>query len=317
MLSISALSHEEFASLDQKLPKLAERTRQVVTARDNLADALCRIGETVGAKRAVSRKAMRGLESYEAGKDIVIDAVNDTVSKRDRMFAYVSQLSQRQFKVGLSVDKMKKADRSALKPLEDKMQSLQTTVSGLEKAVNGLEKTNVDVLRDSKNFQADSRMKMQKDLDKYQKLFADDVFAPLLTDMAKIYINCWKCINALEDEKIRNNLEGLLLESMEELFEDNGVEINQTAVGTARSLRTCKTRKTVPTGDEALHGAVALSLNPSFSLGRLVLVKEVVDTFVFDPALKPAEQEEAPVEPEAVPTEPEEIIPAEDNTTAE
>ena len=238
--------------------------------------------------------------------------------------AWAEQLLEQQAQILVALQKIptqkpvfQPAPTVSLKPLEDKMQSLQTTVSGLEKAVNGLEKTNVDVLRDSKNFQADSRMKMQKDLDKYQKLFADDVFAPLLTDMAKIYINCWKCINALEDEKIRNNLEGLLLESMEELFEDNGVEINQTAVGTARSLRTCKTRKTVPTGDEALHGAVALSLNPSFSLGRLVLVKEVVDTFVFDPALKPAEQEEAPVEPEAVPTEPEEIIPAEDNTTAE
>ena len=238
--------------------------------------------------------------------------------------AWAEQLLEQQAQILAALQKIptqkpvfQPAPTVSLKPLEDKMQSLQTTVSGLEKAVNGLEKTNVDVLRDSKNFQADSRMKMQKDLDKYQKLFADDVFAPLLTDMAKIYINCWKCINALEDEKIRNNLEGLLLESMEELFEDNGVEINQTAVGTARSLRTCKTRKTVPTGDEALHGAVALSLNPSFSLGRLVLVKEVVDTFVFDPALKPAEQEEAPVEPEAVPTEPEEIIPAEDNTTAE
>ena len=160
-------------------------------------------------------------------------------------------------------------------------------------------------------------MKMEKELNGYKKLFAEDVFAPLLTDMAKIYVDSWKCINAITDDKLRNNLEGLLLESMEEMFEDNGVTIHQTRVGQERSLRTCKTRNAVPTGEEALHGTVALSLNPSFSLGRLVLVKEVVDTYVYDPALKPAEPEVTPTEPEAAPAAPEEAAAPAEETTEE
>lgn len=123
-LSISALSHEEFASLDQKLPKLAERSRQVVKVRDNLADALRRIGFSVGVKGLASEKAMRGIDTHESGKNVVVSAVRDTVSKRDRMLAYISDLSRRQFRQGLAIDKMKNADRRALEPLEKNISAI-------------------------------------------------------------------------------------------------------------------------------------------------------------------------------------------------
>ena len=166
------------------------------------------------------------------------------------------------------------------------LEPLESKIFQMSEAVTKLEKVNVEVLRDSKNFQADSRMKMQRELDSYHKLFTDDVYASLLTEMAKIYVTCWKYISQQKDE------------SMEELFDDYNVTIEQTAPGKSRSLRRCKTRKTVPTGDESLHGTVALSLNPSFSLGRNVLIKEVVDTYVYDPALKtPEESAEIPAEP--------------------
>ena len=178
------------------------------------------------------------------------------------------------------------------------LEPLESKIFQMSEAVTKLEKVNVEVLRDSKNFQADSRMKMQRELDSYHKLFTDDVYASLLTEMAKIYVTCWKYISQQKDEKIRSDMQDILLESMEELFDDYNVTIEQTAPGKSRSLRRCKTRKTVPTGDESLHGTVALSLNPSFSLGRNVLIKEVVDTYVYDPALKtPEESAEIPAEP--------------------
>lgn len=174
------------------------------------------------------------------------------------------------------------------------LENLSNQTGKLTEAVERMEKANIDMLRDSKNFQADSRQKMQRELDTYHKQFAEDAFAPLLMDMANVYITCRKYIMQQQDDKIREDLESILLESMEELFEDNGVEIQTSKVGSDRSLRRCKTRKTVPTGDESLHGKIAVSYNPSFSLGRNVLIKENVDTYVFDPALKP----EQPAEPE-------------------
>ncbi|MBQ9502070.1 MAG: hypothetical protein IJU70_07945 [Lentisphaeria bacterium] len=118
-LSVSALSHEAYSSLDQKLPKLAERSKQIVNVRNDLADALRRVGTAVSMKNLADEKAMRGIDTHETGQNAVVNAVRDTVSRRDRMFGYVAALARNQFRQSLSVDKMKNADRSALKPLED------------------------------------------------------------------------------------------------------------------------------------------------------------------------------------------------------
>ena len=125
-LSVSAISHEQFASLDQKLPKLAERSRQIINVRNSLADALRRIGFTVGVKGLPDEKAMRGIDSHENGKNVVVTAVRDTVYKRDRMFNYVSALSQRQFRAGLDVNKMKNGDGTALQPLEKNINAINS-----------------------------------------------------------------------------------------------------------------------------------------------------------------------------------------------
>ena len=123
-LSVSALSHEQFSSLDQKLPKLAERSRQIVNVRNSLADALLRIGSTVGVKGLASEKAMRGVDTHENGKNAVVAAVRTTVLNRDRMLGYVSDLSRRQFSKPLNVAQMKNADRKALQPLEDNIAAI-------------------------------------------------------------------------------------------------------------------------------------------------------------------------------------------------
>ena len=104
-LSTSALSHEQFEALDQKLPKLAERSRQIVNVRDSLADALRRVGTAVGVRNLADEKTMRGVDSHENGKNAVVNAVRDTVSKRDRMLGYVAALARNQFRQNLSIAK--------------------------------------------------------------------------------------------------------------------------------------------------------------------------------------------------------------------
>lgn len=152
------------------------------------------------------------------------------------------------------------------------------------------EKANIDILCDSKNFQASIRDQMQRELDGYRKLHASSAYAPILTEIAKLYVSSTAAIGYLSDERERRNVSEIVLEGIQEILEDQGVVMNTTAVGEHRPLKTCKTRRTVPTADQALHGAVAQSLNPSFVLGNQVLVSERVDTYVYDEQLAEAQR---------------------------
>lgn len=156
------------------------------------------------------------------------------------------------------------------------------------------EKANIDILRDSKNFQASIRDQMQRELDGYHKLHASSAYAPILTEIAKLYVSSTAAIGYLSDERERRNVSEIVLEGILEILEDQGVVMNTTAVGERRPLKTCKTRRTVPTADQALHGAVAQSLNPSFVLGNQVLVSERVDTYVYDEQLAEAQRAVVP-----------------------
>lgn len=178
------------------------------------------------------------------------------------------------------------------------IQRLAGSVDELKINVARHEKANVDILRDSKNFQASVREQMQRELDGYHKLHSSTAYAPILTEIANLYITTQKAISYVADPKVREHFNDLVLESISELLTDQGVEIHSTDVGEARSLRTCKTRKTIPTGDKALHGLVAASNHPSFSLGNLVLIKESIDTYVYDASLHSISNENDATTPE-------------------
>lgn len=163
--------------------------------------------------------------------------------------------------------------------------ALTTKLEELRQANARQEKANVDILRDSKNFQASVREQMQRELDRYHKMHAETANAPILTDIANLYIMSCKAISYLADEKERKNISEIVLEGLLEILEEQGVVVNSTPVGTKRSIKTCKTRKTILTGDVALHGTVAESITPSFTLGNQVLIKESIDTYVYDATL--------------------------------
>lgn len=163
--------------------------------------------------------------------------------------------------------------------------ALSTKLEELRQANARQEKANVDILRDSKNFQASVREQMQRELDRYHKMHAETANAPILTDIANLYIMSCKAISYLADEKERKNISEIVLEGLLEILEEQGVVVNSTPVGAKRSIKTCKTRKTILTGDVALHGTVAESITPSFTLGNQVLIKESIDTYVYDATL--------------------------------
>ena len=93
---------------------------------------------------------------------------------------------------------------------------------------------------------------------------------------------------ALESSHAVNveDIQDTVIESLNEIFNEFHITISRTKVGEKRSSKTCRTRKTIQTGNEALHGTVAKSYNPSFVRENRVLKYEKIDTYMFDPALK-------------------------------
>lgn len=173
-----------------------------------------------------------------------------------------------------------------------------------------MKERNMDVLRDFKLFQSTTAKTQQAELDKYRDLHAGTVKTQILTEVAKAYSAAKKVLDN-EEGDIRRRLTNLLLSPLEELLvEENGVTIHQTPEKADRSFHTCTTRQKIHTADQSLHGKVAKSVSPSFSLGSVVLIREVVDTYVYDPKLaekespapqpEPAEEAAAPA-PEAEP----------------
>lgn len=181
----------------------------------------------------------------------------------------------------------------------EQVKKLAGNVEELKQSSVRHEKANIDVLRDSKNFQATIREQMQRELDAYHKLHSSTAYAPILIEIANLYITTQKAISYVTDEKVREHFTDLILESISDILTDQGVDIHSTEVGQVRSIRTCKTRKTIPTGDKSLHGLVAASNHPSFSLGNLVLIKESIDTYIYDESLDTkADANDAPVSDE-------------------
>lgn len=162
---------------------------------------------------------------------------------------------------------------------------LSQGIEALSDAIAKQEKANIAVLRDSKNYQAGVRENMQRELDGYRKMHSETYLAPLLTEISQLYITVRQIISHIHDDKLKEDMNDMVLDTIAEILEDKGVEIHETAVGCNRSNRLCKTRKLVPTGNRELEGKVAYSLNPSFSLGNYVMIKENIDTYIYDATL--------------------------------
>ena len=181
----------------------------------------------------------------------------------------------------------------------------------LQGTVDQMVRTSSEALRGYQNMNSDARREMQKEVERYRRIFSDEAFAPILESLGEMYVACAEYIEHIENDKVRQDMTDLALEGIEEIMEENGVTKGRTPVGEKRSLRTTKARKLVPTGDPALHDMVAFSANPSFALGRLVLVKETVDLYKYDESLAaPAPEPEPEPEPAPAPEPEPEPAPA-------
>ncbi len=217
----------------------------------------------------------------------------ESIDERDPMLELEAQMTRIEHMLNVlsrNVEYVKQISARAATKEAAPMTAVAAKLEELRQVSARQEKANIDILRDSKNFQATVREQMQRELDGYHKMHSETANAPILTDIANLYIASSKAISYLTNDKERSNIAEIVLEGLLEILEDRGVEVNSTPIGVKRSSKNCKTRKTVPTGDQALHGMVAASHNPSFTLGKQILIKENVDTYIYDPALAPVKE---------------------------
>ena len=92
-LTPAELSHEKYSELDSKLAKLASQTKQIVAERDDMADALRRVGLTARVKNLGSDAEFRGVATYRANVDNVTSGVSRTMQKRDLLCRELAKLS--------------------------------------------------------------------------------------------------------------------------------------------------------------------------------------------------------------------------------
>ena len=135
-LAEQKLNHVNVGKVDAVLPELTKRAEKIIAERDTFAEALRRAASIVGSRDIPSDEELCSLTGYESGKNKIVNAVNDSINRRNAIYAKIQQLFQREAgSLGCELDivKLKAGDLSALDPLEKALSRERTRVSSYEK----------------------------------------------------------------------------------------------------------------------------------------------------------------------------------------
>ncbi len=113
-LTPAELSHEKYAELDAKLAKLASQTRQIIAERDEMAEALRRIGMAVDVKNLGSDAEFRGVATYRTNVDNVTRGVSKAVQKRDLLCRELAKLAGRTLNITVNPKALAECDQAEL-----------------------------------------------------------------------------------------------------------------------------------------------------------------------------------------------------------
>lgn len=170
-LTPAELSHEKYAELDAKLQKLVAQSRRIVAERDELADALRRIGREVEVRNLGSEEAFRAVDTYNANKDAVIRGVSSCLSRRDAVYR---KLADDASKIGVSLDTRALASNgvSALSPFSSAINQMRNRRSFYESNIK-LIGSHVDVNRNdfSESGYRSSVQQTTKGVDKVRRAY--------------------------------------------------------------------------------------------------------------------------------------------------
>jgi hypothetical protein len=124
-LTPEKLAHQNYSSLDSSLAKLPEQSRNVIAARDALADALVRIGNSVGMKNTPAVTDITSVEKGAAKKDAVVYAVSDTISKRNASFNNFSNFAKNKLNASVNTAALVRGEASALNGVNSAVDELK------------------------------------------------------------------------------------------------------------------------------------------------------------------------------------------------
>jgi len=125
-LTPAELSHEKYAELDSKLAKLASQTRQIVSERDDMADALRRVGMTAGVSNLGSDADFRGVATYRTNVDTVTRGVSKTMQNRDHLCRELANLARRTLNVSVNPKALASGDRAEFNKIASALNRART-----------------------------------------------------------------------------------------------------------------------------------------------------------------------------------------------
>ena len=135
-LTPEELSHEKYSELDSKLQSLTNQSRKIIAERDELADALRRIGSSIGMTKLGSEADFRAVGTYAANKDAVVRGVSETLSRRDAVYKALANLSRQDLRVTLNANALVSNGVSGLEPLEKALHQVKMRRETYESGLN-------------------------------------------------------------------------------------------------------------------------------------------------------------------------------------
>lgn len=162
-------------------------------------------------------------------------------------------------------------------------------------------------LKEEAVFKVQVREGMKQELDVLKEQQSGEQFNPLLKEIASIYVEYQ---GLLEDgspsQQFKKNLHALF-EQLEDVLGDYGAEVCRSEAGSVRQTGLSKVIEKIPTHDREEHNRIAASRRPGVMRGKMVLAREFVDVYVYDPSLKKADPEDSMIEVQNGATEDKEI----------
>ena len=135
-LTPAELSHEKYGELDSKLQKLTDQSRKVILERDELADALRRVGSSIGMKKLGSEADFRAVGTYAANKDAVVRGVSDMLDRRDAVYNTLARLARQNLQVTLNAKTIAADGASGLDPLKEALSKVKARRDTYESNLN-------------------------------------------------------------------------------------------------------------------------------------------------------------------------------------
>ena len=118
-VSVRRLAIANAAEISRTLKPLEERAKALVEERDAFADALRSIANNVGAQNIPGDADMRSLATYAASKDKVVDAVDQAITSRNKVYTRLAEVSRAQLGELIDTNALKNGDTQAITPLTD------------------------------------------------------------------------------------------------------------------------------------------------------------------------------------------------------